>query len=402
MDNTRSNLFRLTMFGSLYFVQGSVFAYFRNFQKPYLDSINIDTDVIGLLTSILLLPFILKIFIGMLSDRVSLFKLGHRKPYIIIGLILAAIAFGAAGFVLPDARFTLFAVLVVSGSFSVALFDSTSDGLAIDITPPDQQGRVQGTMVGGRAVGFIILSLVFGTMAQSQGYRVVFLTMAVIMLIPLFWVVRVKEPKERKQENQFQWSAFRALSSPRFLLFGAFAIVYSIVSFGVDGLVTYFMSEVFAAPETVIGQYGALRGFGAALGAIGSGLLLDKMSRKRSAYIAVFFISISAVLIGISTGLNMLLVLGVIWGFAWGFQETVFVALAMDLSVARIAASMFAIMMALSNLGTAIGEGVATSLSDNLGFSTVFVTLAVLNILTILILWRLFRKAPELGLVKSN
>jgi PAT family beta-lactamase induction signal transducer AmpG len=138
------------------------------------------------------------------------------------------------------------------------------------------------------------------------------------------------------------------------------------------------------------------------VGAIGSGLLLDKMSRKKSAYIAVLLISISAILIGISTALNFILVLGLIWGFAWGFQETVFVALAMDLSETRIAASMFAIMMALSNLGTAIGEGVATSLSDNLGFSTVFISLAVLNVLTLYILRRLFRKAPDLGFVKAR
>lgn len=400
MTKSRPNWFRLTMFGLLYFVQGSALAYFRNFQKPYLDSLGIDADVIALLTSILLLPFILKIFIGMLSDRVSLFKLGQRKPYMILGLLMAAVAFGAAGFILPDTRFTLFAVLIVTGSFSVALFDSTTDGLAIDITPPEQQGRVQGTMVGGRAMGFIVLSLIFGTMAQSQGYRMVFLTIAVIMLVPILWVVRVREPTERSIENQFQWSAFKSLSSSRFLLFAAFAIVYSIVSFGVDGLVTFFMSETFKASETVIGQYGALRGVGAVIGAIGSGLLLDRISRKTSAYIAAFLISIGAVLIGIAPSLSMILIMGLIWGFAWGFQETVFVALAMDLSEARIAASMFAIMMALSNLGTAIGEGLATSLSDNLGFSGVFLSLAALNVVSLFTLWRLFKKAPDLDLVK--
>jgi PAT family beta-lactamase induction signal transducer AmpG len=398
MRASHSQSFRLTMFGLLYFVQGSALAYFRNFQKPYLDSLNIDADVIGLLTSILLLPFILKIFIGMLSDHVSLFRLGHRKPYMIGGLLLAAIAFCAAGFVLPDKNFSLFAILIVCGSFSVALFDSTSDGLAIDITPTDQQGRVQGTMVGGRAMGFIILSLVFGTMAQSQGYRVVFLTIAIIMLIPLLWVLRVREPKERVEEQRFQWNAFKSLGSSRFLLFGAFAILYSIVSFGVDGLVTYFMSETYKASETVIGQYGALRGLGAVIGAVISGILLDRMSRKKSAYMAVLFISVGAVLIGVASGIGFLLFMGVFWGIAWGFQETVFVALAMDLSEARIAASMFAIMMALSNLGTAVGEGLATSLTDNIGFSAVFLSLAAFNITAFFVLWLLFKKAPDLDL----
>jgi PAT family beta-lactamase induction signal transducer AmpG len=401
MRTSHSQSFRITMFGLLYFVQGSALAYFRNFQKPYLDSLNIDADVIGLLTSILLLPFILKIFIGMLSDRVNLFRLGHRKPYMILGLLLAAIAFGAAGFVLPDTRFTLFAVLIVCGSFSVALFDSTSDGLAIDITPPEQQGRVQGTMVGGRALGFIILSLIFGMMAQSQGYRVVFITIALIMLIPLIWVLRVREPEVRGEEQHFQWSAFKCLGSSRFLLFGAFAILYSIVSFGVDGLVTYFMSDGYKASETVIGQYGALRGLGAVMGAVAGGLLLDRMSRKKGAYIAILLISIGAILIGVAPGIGFLLVMGVIWGIAWGFQETVFVALAMHLSEARIAASLFAIMMALSNIGTAVGEGLATSLTNDIGFSAVFLSLAAFNITSFFVLWLLFKKAPDLDLVKE-
>ncbi|MCA9959438.1 MAG: MFS transporter, partial [Anaerolineales bacterium] len=200
-----SRRFRLILFAMLYFVQGSALAYFRNFQKPYLDSFGIDADLIGLLTTILLLPFILKIFIGMLSDRVSLFGHGHRKPYIVLGLLLAVVAFTAVSFVSPDHNFTLFAILITLGSFSVALFDSTTDGLAIDSTPSAEYGTVQGTMVGGRALGFIILSLIFGLLVQSQGYRIVFLIIAASMLLPLLWVLRVQEPPQRDNSQTFNW-----------------------------------------------------------------------------------------------------------------------------------------------------------------------------------------------------
>jgi len=383
------------MFGLLYFVQGAALAYFRNFQKPYLNSLNIDLDTIGLLTSILLLPFILKIFIGMLSDRVNLLGLGHRKPYIILGLLLAAAAFGAAGFVLPDTNLALFAILIVIGSFSVALFDSTTDGLAIDITPQPEQGLVQGTMVGGRAIGFIILSLVFGLMVQSQGYRVVFLIIAAGMLLPLWWVLQVREARQRDVTQQFQWSAFQMMIQPIFLLFGAYAIIYSIASFGTDGLVTLFMSEQFGASETTIGQYGAWRGAGAVVGAVAGGLLIGRWGRKRSAIAAAIAICMGAILLGIAPGVGFLLVMGLIWGIAWGFQETVFVALAMNLADLRIAASMFAIMMAISNLGTAIGEGAATALVDDLGFTNVLWLLGGVSLLTLPILWGLFKKTAE-------
>ena len=69
----------------------------------------------------------------------------------------------------------------------------------------------------------------------------------------------------------------------------------------------------------------------------------------------------------------------------------------MSLCDSRIAASMFALMMAVSNVGTAIGEGVATGLTDNIGFSAVFLLLAAANVITLPILWALFRSRPDLG-----
>lgn len=397
MLSSHSRWFKLSMFGLLYFVQGSALAYFNSFQKPYLNSLHIDADVIGLLTSILLVPFILKIFIGMLSDRVSLFRRGHRKPYMVLGLLLAALAFAAAGFVLPDKYFMLFAGLTLIGSFSVTLFDSTTDGLAVDTTPRDEQAIVQGSMVGGRAMGYIILSLVFGMLVQYHGYRAVFLIIGASMLIPLAWVLRVREPKERDESHRFEWSAFAALVKPRFLMFAAYAVMYCIVAYGVDGLVTFYLSENLRVPEMMLGTYGALRGVGAVLGALAAGLLIDRLGRKESAYGIVPAISLSAALITLMPGVNGVLVMGFVWGIVWAFQDTVFVALAMDLSDVRIAASMFAIMMALSNVGTAIGEGVATGLTDDLGFALVFRLLAGVNIVILPILWGLFRVAPELG-----
>ena len=395
---TQSNRrFRTLMFVSLYVVQGVGLAYFRNFQKPYLNDLGVNPDVIGLLTLILQVPFVLKIFIGMVSDRVNLFGMGHRKPYILLGLLLAAVAFGAATLAAPDVNLLAFSVLVTLGSFAVTLFDSTTDGLAIDITPHAEQGRVQGVMVGGRAAAFVLLSLLFGVLVQRYDYGIVFPIIGVAMLLPLLWVLRLQEPARCSAETTFQWSAFRALTRPRFLLFALYAVVYSLGSFGVDGLVTYFMSEQFTATETMIGQYGALRGIGAVIGAVVGGLLIDRLGRRESAYGAVVLISVVAVLIGAATGSAVVIWLGLAWGVIWAFQETVFFALAMDIADARIAASMFALMMAISNLGAALADGAATALSDNLGFVTVFFTLAAVNLVTLPVLWRLFHVAPEIA-----
>ena len=216
------------------------------------------------------------------------------------------------------------------------------------------------------------------------------------MLIPLIWVTRVREPA-RDATTRFQWSAFKAFGQPRFLLFALYAVVYSVGSFGTDGLVTYFMRLNFNATESVIGQYGALRGIGAVIGALAGGVLIDRVGRKRSAYTGAVLISVVAALIGAATGARGVLWLGLLWGIVWAFQETLFFALTMDIADARIAASVFAIMMGISNLGSAVADGLATALSDDLGFSVVFWLLAVINLVTLPVLWRLFKKAPEMA-----
>jgi MFS family permease len=399
MENRRQ---RLLTFASLYVVQGVGLAYFRNFQKPYLDNLGISSDAIGLLTFILQIPFILKIFIGIISDRINLFNAGYRKPYIIMGLVLAAISFGSAYFIIPTDSFFLFALLIIIGSFSVTVFDSTADGLAIDITPREEQGTVQGVMVGGRAAAFILLSLLFGVIVQRYGYQVVFPLIGLSMLVPLFWVRNIKPIQRVDPTRIFQWGAFKVLGKPKFLVFMLYAVIYSIGSFGVDGLVTYYLSDQLQAVETSIGLYGALRGGGALLGAIGGGLIIDKLSRKNNAVAATVLISLGAILFGVTTAIPLVVSLGLVWGIVWAFQETMFFALAMDIADRRIAASMFAIMMGVSNLGSAVADGVATALSDNLGFRMVFIGLSLINLVTIPILYMLFHKAPELLRVNSS
>ena len=378
-------------FGLMYFVQGSALAYFTNFQKPYLISVGIEPARIGLLTSILLLPFVMKILIGMLSDKVNFFGLGHRKPYIMTGLLLAAAVFLTVSRVLPDRNYLLFASLIVLGSFSVALFDACTDGYAVEITPKQNYGKVQSIMVSGKAIGFIILSLVFGYLVQRSSYSIIFIIIGLLMMIPFIFSLFAEEGKKVSPENQFDWKAFRLLVKPAFLVFALYTIFYSFVSFGVDGLITFHMSRSFDAINQSIGQYGALRGTGAVIGAIIGGFSINRIGYKKMAFISIFILSSAAILMGISSGVTMVLRFAVIWGFAWGLQECIFLSLAMALADVRIAASMFAVMMTFSNLGTAIVEGVATTLIARVGFQTVFLFLATFNFINLVILYFFFR-----------
>lgn len=382
--NSRS--FRYTMFLLLYFMQGISFAYFRNFQKPYLAEYGIDVDTIGILSLAVQLPFVLKIFMGMMSDSVNLFRMGHRKPYMAAGLLLVAACFGGLAFISPESSLGLFGTVVFIGSLGIALFDSTTDGYAIDTTPPEDEGRVQGIMTAGRALGVVVLSLAFGLLGAQVGYRPVFYVIVIATLIPLLLVLNIREPEERHEEQRFSWSAFSDMRRPVFLVFGLYAAVYSIASFGTDGLIPLYISQFFGGGESAIGFYGVTRGLGAVIGGGLALLLVERLGKQKAGYGVAVALSLAIIVLALAPTVDAVIWLGLLWGAVWGFQEAVFFTYAMHIADARIAASMFAIMMAISNLFSALGDGVATALVDDLGYATVLIGLALINVLVIPVL----------------
>ena len=79
------------------------------------------------------LPTYLKMFIGLLSDRVPFVKFGRRKPYILIGSLLYIPAFGLL-FSIKDFG-ALWIVAALAAQIAWVMVDTTLDALTVDVTP---------------------------------------------------------------------------------------------------------------------------------------------------------------------------------------------------------------------------------------------------------------------------
>ena len=378
---TRRQLF--TMFAALYFVQGVIQAYQLNFFKPHMDDEGIDADRIAIVASLALLPFIVKWIYGLISDRYPLWGRGHRVPYMMIGLVSTSLAFVVAFFIDPSESFGVLATVVLTATFFMALFDTTADALAVDVVVPEDHGRVQAWMTGGRAAGLVMLSLVFGLIADTVGYQAIFLVIAALLLGPLWYVQRVREPAQRTPAHQFDRRAFRAMLQPRYLVFGLFLILAWFFFQGIDGLVTFYMSDELDSSGGTIGLYGTLKGLGMVVGAVGVSRLITRFNRTTAALVTVGAVTAGGLMFSGIEAERTILIVAFVWGIAVGLQWTTYVTLSMGVTDTRIAASMFAILQTMSNIGIGAGEGVATALSDNLGFSGVFLLLGLANLAVI-------------------
>ncbi len=351
----------LALFGSLYAIQGVVIAYFFNFNQLYMESAGVAPSTVGTVQSLALFPLILKFLGGPLSDRINLFGLGHRKPYIFLGLVVQTLGLLGLAWINPGTHlggFTVVAVVTVAG---LALYDICCDGMVIDVTPPVDRSRVQGTIVAARALATTLCSSIFGLMLDGGGlvldprrYHRVLWTCAVLGLIPLVQALLVREPRRAADAEQFQWAALRVLITPRALVLLTFGAVYALVGYGVEiNLSPYYHSLRIKA--RAIGTLASIRYVGRAAGAALVPLAMARLGRRWVLVLGIAALAASTAGQALVVGTPSAGFWGFTFGAANGWDDAVFYILAMEASDPRMAATTYALFMAVSNVSVAGG-----------------------------------------------
>ena len=386
-----SKTFRFVIFSLLYFIQGAILSYFTGFNGIYLLSFGVDMKGVGLIGLIGMLPFVLKIFLGILSDRVNLFRLGYRKPYILIGVVIQVVALIVVPFIDPGINFGLYAFLGFLMMMGMALYDTATDGLALDTTSDEEQGTIQGLMVGGRALGVAIISVFFGFFANYVSWHAAFWSLAVISSVAFVLAFFIKEVRV-KEHPAFEWSAFRSLARKEVLSLALIGALYSFIINSTAEIMNPFFENRFAISALLAGLYSAVWGLGIIVGGLLGGRLTDKIGHRNSVLYAMLVSFFAILLFLVIPNPWVAFLVALVFGFAFGFYETVYFAASMARTDPRIAASMFSILMAIANIGTGIGLAVTGVLVDALDYPLTFVLLAAFNLLAFPLIPVVFKK----------
>ena len=380
---------RHLMFALLYFSQGAIMSFFTALNALYLQSFGLQMSVIGIIGTIAMIPFILKIFLGLLSDKVNFFGLGFRKPYIVLGLLIQTVCLLIVPKVDPGKNFLHYAGLAFILMTGMALYDTCTDGLALDTTPVEEEGIIQGFMVGGRAAGMVVVSAFLGVIAQNFSWAAGFYFLALITLVPLPFLFFTKEAI-KTPDRSFEWRSFNKFKEISVVTLAILGALYSLIINGANQLINPFLTEKFSINLSEAGFIATVIGIGIIAGSAAGGVITDKIGQRKSVQYALV---ISLVSIGLIAAINQQWIVWLIifiFGFAYGFYETVYFAIAMRLTDGRIAATMFSILMAVANIGTGIGLGVTGLMSDSWGFIPSFLILATLNLAAIPLIMLIF------------
>lgn len=377
---------RYITFGSLYFTQGTILGFFAALNALYLLDNGLQMTDVGIFGFIALLPFILKIGLGIISDRINLFNMGHRKPYIFIGLAVQFLCLVAAPFINPGTHFWGYVSIAFTLQLGMALYDTCTDGLALDTTPVEQQGTIQGFMVGGRAVGSIAAATVVGFLAENVSWLSVFWVLAGLTLLPFPFMFSVQE-KKRDLKKRFEWSAFKAFDK-KTILGGVMGLLMFMIISGANQLVNPYLQSRFSISLSSAGMITSLWSLGVVGGSFVGSWLLRKFKTKMALQIGVFLLCLSLLTLSYFVAPKFGLIIGILFviffGVAFGTYQTQYFAAAMGFVDQRIAASMYAILMAFTNVGQGIGLFLSGILSDHTGFSMTYIVFFGLNLI---ILW---------------
>lgn len=346
-----------TLFCSLYAIQGVVFAYVVVFNQGYMLAAGVSEPDVADLQGYVLLPLVLKFLAAPLSDRFNVFGLGHRRPFIALGLAMQLSCLVLLAWIDPGTHYGTFAWVAVLAVVGLAIYDTCTDGFIIDATPPADRSRIQGWLGFWRFLTATVSTLGFGLWLQRTGTgpgrgEGVLYACAGLTALPLALTMALREPRRVYDEDGLDWRALGVLLRPSSLVLIAFGTVYATISWGVEINLPIFYETRLGYEQDAVGLCGSARTLGRAFGFLLLPVGTARLSRRGVLLVAVLGLAATEAAQGLAgpgaawsaAGLALLL------GMAIGWTEGFFYVMAMEASDPRLAASTFALLMAVTNV----------------------------------------------------
>jgi PAT family beta-lactamase induction signal transducer AmpG len=399
-----SRWIRFGGFALMYAAQGLPYGVFMIAVPTWLASRGHSSAEVGGFIATVSLPWTLKLISGPIMDRFSFLPMGRRRPWVLAAQ--TGILVGALLLVVTPADYFW---LLAAGFFinaCAAVQDVAVDGMAIDVLPDDERARANAFMFGGQSVGIsgssaggAFLLAEFGVAAAGIG---MLLSVGIIILVPLLF-------RERRGERLLPWSDGQALARSEALqqtewapiivdlgrtLILPMSLLLLVIKFGdrvVVGLVSasfpVLTTQDLGLDQTFFPEWSAIAGICAAIFGVFAAVLIDRVGAVRSLTIGLF--AKALVLGGAGLGVAMwsdprvLISIIFLIGFIGQVLTIATIALFMMICAPKIAASQFAIYMAMSNLALSGGAALLGPVTAAFSFGELFMIAGAVEVLMV-------------------
>ncbi len=406
-----SRYLRYFSFFVLYLAQGFPFGLVNTAIAGYLAQGGATPAELGYF-ALAQLPWSLKWVPAPLMDRFTFLAMGRRRPWVIIsqtGMLLAGIAFAFFPEALNDVAL-LTTLCFILNAFS-ATQDVAVDGMAIDVLPPEEQGRANSFMAFGQVAGISISTTVGALVIANYGLPGLAVMLTIAFGLILLWSILIRE---RAGEKLLPWSEGQAtarsislqaagwkeilvnlakvifLPSSLLLMGASFLFIFSQGFWG--GLANLIVVQNLGYPNTTYSfVVGTIIGPLAALTGLALGYFVDRGGLKRFYMGMLFLYALLVTVIGLTeslwTSATYLVIVGVLQACIYQGTFISFIATHMNISWAKVAATQFSLYMAWVNIGRSNGPAAVAALRPYLDWNQLYFVMTLCLTVAIILVW---------------
>lgn len=373
----------------VYFIQGSLGI--AGIALPlYLRAQGFSIAKITFITSIVSIPWFLKIIYGAISDAFPIFGL-RRKPYLIICSLFSCFGWFLLSALPPDEKWLI--VAMTTANLGLAATDVITDGLVVEYSRAESAQTYQAIAWGARSVGSIISGFTGGVLAARISPQSVFLITATLPLITLVAALFLRE-KPWKGAVKRQNILVPIVKSFRYILRGDlrwFVLLLFVLSSSVaiGTPLFFYMREILKFDEIFLGLLNSVTWFGGVIGCFIFLQFFRRVPLQKAIYVAViigfFDILLTLLISNHMSAFAVSLLLGIL-----GYM----ILLPLFSSAARLShatgveGSLFAILMSLFNLGQAAASFLGGMMFEAIGLKALIIVTAFFGLLALLIVPR--------------
>jgi len=416
---SQSRVLRYISFTILYVAQGLPFGLVTVALPAFLIERGTSPAAVGGFVGLAMLPWSLKLLAGPMMDRFTYLAMGRRRPWVLVaqlGLALTGLAFAFFPEGL-DNLVTLTALCFVLNSFGASQ-DVAVDGMAIDVLPENEHGRANAFMGFGQVAGLSGSAAISAFVLKSFGLPGISVMLVAGFGVILLWAVLVRE---RPGEKILPWTAGHATERSLQLRAGSWTSIAvdltkvlilpaSLLLIGVSSLFRFADALWIQVGQTVVvkqlgylstdySSWISVTSFIAALAGLGLGFSIDRLGVKRFYVAALLAYGLLAIAVGLSAfawdSSLYLKIVSSIQAFVYQGVFVSFIAIHMKLCGTRVAATQFAIYMAVVNFARSLGAVAIGALQPYLAYSQMLFVVGAGFLLAVVLLWKVDLQAHQ-------
>ena len=374
--------------------------------STWLRDTGVELSVIGLVSFIGFF-YVLKFAWAPLLDRYALPFLGRRRGWLLLSQVLVAVGLVGLATHDPTASRTVFLWLIALAAFAGATQDIIVDAYRIEIAPLESQGALAATYTLGYRLALIMSGAIVLYIADLSGWRVAYLCMAALMVLPMVATLASREPDANRAIEPRRLDLIEAFAKPFADFFQRNGWVLALALLAFVGLFKFpdQMIGVLAGPfyldsgytksdiATVSKLYGVWIGIA---GAFLGGVCVAAFDIRRLLVVAAIAVAVSNLAF-----LLMAMFPSQQWAFiaaitadnaSQGFAGTTLVAFMSGLTHRHFTATQYALLVSLANLPGKFVGGLSGYIVEATSYQAFFLVSSLSVIPTLLLLAWLWPK----------